>query len=93
MTKQRSIADARNNLPQVIREAEAGEPIELTRRGEAVAVLLGLRQYEQLVAGTRRFSEAWEEFTRNVDLAELNLDPDAIFAGTRDDDPGRDAAL
>jgi hypothetical protein len=34
----------------------------------------------------QRFSEAWEQFTREVDLSELNLDPDEIFAGVRDDD-------
>jgi prevent-host-death family protein len=93
MTKQRSIAEARKNLPQLIREAETGEPIELTRRGEGVAVLLGRQQYERLTAGTRRFSEAWDEFTSEIDLAELDLDPDEIFSGTRDRDPGRDVGL
>lgn len=93
MTKRRSIAEARNNLPQLIREAEAGEPIELTRRGEGVAVLLGRQHYERLTAGTRRFSEAWDEFRSEVDLAELDVDPDEIFADARDRDPGRDAGL
>lgn len=93
MTKRRSIAEARSTLPQLIREAEEGESIELTRRGESVAVLLGRRQYERLAGGTRRFSEAWDEFTRNVDVVALNLDPDEIFAGVREEDPGRDSRL
>lgn len=93
MAKQRSIAEARKNLPQLIRDAQAGEPIELTRRGEGVAVLLGRQQYERLTAGTRRFSEAWDEFRSEIDLAELELDPDEIFAGVRDRDPGRDVGL
>jgi prevent-host-death family protein len=93
MAKQRSIAEARSNLPQLIREAEAGEAIELTRRGERVAVLLGVEQYQRLASGTRRFSEALDEFGRTVDLAELDLDPDEIFSTVRDDNPGRDAEL
>ena len=93
MAKQKSIAEARSNLPQLIREAEAGESIELTRRGQSVAVLLGREQYERLSAGTRRFSEAWDEFRREVDLSELELDPEEIFSGVRDDEPGRDAGL
>jgi len=92
MSTRRSIAEARSDLPQLIRHAEAGETIELTRRGESVAVLLGREQYERLAAGTRRFSDAWSEFTREVDLAELNLDPDEVFAAARDEDPGRDPA-
>jgi prevent-host-death family protein len=93
MAKQRSIAEARSNLPQLIREAEAGEAIELTRRGEGVAVLLGRNQYERLAAGSRRFSEAWDEFVQGVDVAGLDLDPDQIFAVARDDGPGRDPRL
>lgn len=93
MPKQRSIAEARASLPSLIREAEAGDAIELTRRGESVAVLLGREQYERLAAGARRFSEAWDEFTREVDLEDLDLDPDAIFGDARDTTPGRDPGL
>jgi prevent-host-death family protein len=91
--KQQSIAEARSNLPQLVREAEAGEPIELTRRGKSVAVLIGRRQYERLAARSRRFSEAWDEFTHEVELSELAIDPDEIFAGVRDSRPGRDIGL
>ncbi|HVT46128.1 MAG TPA: type II toxin-antitoxin system Phd/YefM family antitoxin [Thermoanaerobaculia bacterium] len=93
MRKQKSIAEARASLPTLIREAEAGEEIELTRRGESVAVLLGREQYERLAAGTRRFSEAWDEFLAENDLTELDIDPDEIFAGARDASPGRDSDL
>jgi len=93
MAKKRSIAEARSTLPQLIRDAEAGEPIELTRRGEIVAVIIGRDQYERLAAGTRRFSEVWNEFAREVDLAALDLDPAEIFSGVRDTDRGRDVRL
>jgi prevent-host-death family protein len=93
MPKQQSIAEARSNLPQLVRQAESGEPIELTRRGESVAVLIGRKQYERLSGRTRRFSDAWNEFHRVVELSELAIDPDEIFSDLRDPRPGRDAGL
>ena len=93
MKEQHSIAEARSKLPQLIRDAEAGKAVELTRRGESVAVLIGRRQYERLVNRSRTFSEAWDEFTREVDLQALNIDPDEVFAGVRDQAAGRDADL
>jgi len=93
MRKQHSIAEARNNLPKLVREAEAGAPVELTRRGQSVAVLVGRREYDRLATRARRFSEAWNEFTRKVDLVELRIDPDEIFDGVRDTRPGRNVGL
>jgi len=48
VAKQHSIAEARNNLPSLVRAAESGKAVELTRRGKPVAVLIGRRQYERL---------------------------------------------
>ena len=93
MNKQQSIAQARSNLPQLVREAESGEPIELTRRGESVAVLIGRRQYERLIGRSQRFSEAWDEFTRDGELSELAIDPDQIFSGARDTSRERNIGL
>jgi hypothetical protein len=41
----------------------------------------------------RAFSEAYEAFTREFDLRELAIDPDELFAGTRDDVWGREVSL
>jgi antitoxin (DNA-binding transcriptional repressor) of toxin-antitoxin stability system len=76
-----------------VREAESGKAVELTRRGEPVAVLIGRRQYERLTMRYRGFSEAYREFKREVDLDELGIDPDELFAGTRDDVQGREVDL
>ena len=89
MTEKYSITEARRNLPRLIREAEHGKTVELTRRGETVAVMVGHRKFERLVAGRRSFAEAYREFKKTVDLAKLNLNPDEIFAGARDAAPGR----
>jgi prevent-host-death family protein len=80
-------------LPSLVREAESGKAVELTRRGESVAVLIGRKQYERLSSRSRRFSEAWDDFSREIALAALEIDPDAVFASTRDDAPGRDTDL
>ena len=93
MTKKKSIAEARKNLPQLIRDAEAGEAIELTRHGEPVAMIIACDTYDRLTSRRRTFSEAYDEFTREYDLATLYLDPDEIFSDVRDDDPGRDVKL
>ena len=44
MAKRYSIAEARSNLPTIVDQVEAGQEIELTRRGKAVAVVLSLRE-------------------------------------------------
>src|SRR5260221_14340220 len=89
--EQLSSAEACSNLPGLVRKAESGETVELTRRGVGVAVLIGLRQYERLVSRSRsrRFSEAWDDFFRDLDLAGLAIDPDEVFAPARETSPAR----
>lgn len=93
MSDRHSISEARSNLPRLVREAESGNAVELTRRGEAVAVLIGRRQYERLTGQYRSFLDAYEDFTQDIDLIELGIDPDELFAGTRDQARGRDVHL
>lgn len=93
MIEKLSIADARHNLPSLVREAEQGKAVELTRRGEPVAVLVGDRMFARLAAGRRGFADAHREFTQGVDLSEVRLDPDALFEGVRASTPGRDVRL
>ena len=93
MARRESIADARRNLPSLVREAESGGAVELTRRGEPVAALIGRRQYERLTSRLRGFTEAYGEFAREVDLEDLAIDPDEVFAGSRDKARGREVDL
>ncbi len=93
VTEQYSIADARRNLPGLIRSAQHGTAVELTRRGKPVAVLIGRREFDRLTSGRRSFSEAWSAFAESVDLADLALDPDELLEGVRDNSPGRDVRL
>lgn len=93
MAHRNSIAEARSNLPQLVREAETGKVVELTRRGESVAVLIGKKRYEQLTSNLRPFSEVWDEFIRKFPPGEIDVNPDEIFQDVRDNDPGRDFKL
>ena len=90
VANRRSIADARTNLPGLVREAESGRAVELTRRGKPVAVMIGFREYERLTSAHRGFAEAYDEFRRGVDLESLDLDPGELFAETRDRNRGRE---
>lgn len=93
MRRRHSIAEARSNLPRLVREAESGKAVELTRRGEAVAVLIGRRDYDRLTAGPQRFSGAYTAFLRRVDLAKLAIDPDEMFGSLRETAAGREVPL
>ena len=93
MTDKHSIAEARRNLPRLVREAERGMAVELTRRGEPVAVLIGWRRFERLALNRRSFIMAYRDFTNESDLTDLALDPEELFAGIREETPGRDVRL
>ena len=73
--------------------AQQGKAVELTRRGKPVAVLIGHRMFSRLAAGRRGFANAYREFTQDVDLAEVGLDPDVIFKGVRASTPGRNVPV
>ena len=90
MTDKHSIAEARRNLPKLVRVAEKGMAVELTRRGKPVAVLIGWRRYERFASSHRSFVTAYRNFTNGSDLPKLALDPDKLFARQREKTPGRD---
>ena len=93
MTERYSIAEARRNLPRLVREAERGKAVELTRRGESVAMLISRRRFEKLASHHSGFAEAYRTFAESVDLAKLDLDPDQLFSGAHADTQGRDVKL
>ena len=83
MTEQHSIADARRNLPSLVRDAENGETVQITRKDVPVAALVNHREFERLASGQRGFSDAYGEFSNAVGLSELALDPDELFGDVR----------
>ena len=93
MTDKHSIAEARRNLPKLVRAVEHGMAVELTRRGKPVAVLIGCKRFERLASSRRSFVTAYQVFRNESDLTELVLDPDKLFARQREKTPGRDVRL
>jgi prevent-host-death family protein len=92
MPKRYSIADARADLPSIVDQAEAGQEIELTRRGKPVAVILSLRELQRLRGPRTQFSDAYRRFLKAHPLRELDLDAE-YFESTRDREPGRKVVL
>lgn len=66
-----SIAEAKNHLPRLVQQAEAGDVVRITRRGKQVAVLLSESRYDRLSAPKQDlgdFLKSWrtEMQTRNI---------------------------
>jgi prevent-host-death family protein len=92
MSKRYSIAEARHNLAAIVHELEVMPHIELTRRGEPVAILLSIDEFRRLSANETRFWDAYVTFRDAVKLPELQLELE-IFDGVRDRSSGREVHL
>jgi prevent-host-death family protein len=92
MAKRYSIAEARSNLPRIVDQAEAGQEIELTRRGTAVAVVISLREYARLRGVRTPFGDAYRHFLSGHALGEVGLEPGAL-EHARAKDAGRKVEL
>ena len=92
MTRRYSIAEARSNLPTIVNQAEAGQEIELTRRGKPVAVVVSLREFARLRSARAPFAEAYRRFLATHALEEIGLD-EACLEVLRDATPGRTVTL
>jgi antitoxin Phd len=92
MPRKYSIAEARQQFAAIVHELDQAPLIELTRRGQPVAVLLSLEAYQQLTPHTTRFWEAYSAFRSSIVSADL-LDESDPFASLRDRSPGREVAI
>jgi prevent-host-death family protein len=89
--RQLSIAQIGGQLPAVVRDAEEHGPVELTRDGEPVAVIVPLDQYRRLESNRPSFWDAVQKFRAETDLEELDIE--SAMQGVRDRSPGRDIEL
>ena len=92
MTKSLSIADARNRLAKVVHGVEVGPPVELTRRGKPVAMIVSIRQFEGLAGAKGSFAAALKRFRRENDLGKAGIEP-RLFRRLRDRSPGREVRI
>jgi prevent-host-death family protein len=80
-----SIAEARSHLPTIIDQAESGVEVELTRRGQPVAVVVSSREFERLRGRRVHFADAYS-------LKEVGVESD-FAVSTRDRTTGRKVSL
>ncbi|WP_437280862.1 type II toxin-antitoxin system prevent-host-death family antitoxin [Sorangium sp. So ce375] len=92
MARRYSVAEARAQLPAIIEQAEAGEAVELTRRGRPVAVVLSREEFERLRSDRPSFGGAYRAFRKRFVLEEVGLERD-FAASVRDRSPGRKVKL
>ncbi len=90
MGKSFSIAEAKDQLSKLVHDAEGGAPVELTRRGQPVAVLMSIGDYRRLSADKGAFWERLEGFRIERDVANLGIEPDEWLGGIRDASQARD---
>jgi antitoxin Phd len=87
-----TVAEARSGLPRLLHAVERGQPVEITRRGQPVAVVLSLADYQRLSGKPRDAWEAYEQWSASVDPCDREL-PDDFFTKLRDRSPGRRVRL
>ena len=92
MPQRYSIAEARSHLRSIVDQAEAGVEVELTRRGQPVAVLVSRREFERLRGKRVHFGDAYRKFLERHSLREIGVDED-FAAFTRDRTTGRKVSL
>ena len=92
MSRRYSIAEARSRLPSIVDQAEAGVEVELTRRGQPVAVLISRREFERLRGKRVHFSDAYRKFLEKHSLEEIGVEDD-FAVSTRDRTTGRKVSL
>lgn len=90
MRRHVSITHARSSLSALIHSVENGPPIELTRRGRPVALLLSTAAYERLQRKPPDLWEAIEAFRRETDLEALDVA--TVYTDVRDRSPGSDGS-
>lgn len=90
---QYSIAQARDQLTQLVHQAEQGKPVELTRRGKRVAVILSAEEYDRLCPSKPDFWTSLVKFRERLVEENIDIDPDEVFKDVRDRSPGRDVNL
>lgn len=93
MTTTYSIAEARDQFAALVRDAEESkQPVQVTRRGQPVAVILSAEQYARLLANQpeRDFWAAYQGWRQKWGVSELDMNPDEIWGDVRERTPAPD---
>lgn len=85
-----SITEAKNKLPSIVHDVEEGTAVKFLRRGQPVAVLMSMNDYERLSSGRTEFWTILQEFRANVFRNGDIVITDDDFKGLRDTAVGRE---
>jgi prevent-host-death family protein len=91
VTQKYSIAEARAQFAALVHQVEEDGSIQITRRGEVVAVLVSRRDFDRLSSTQGGFYKAVSEFRAAYDVQALEIDPQ-IF-DVRSSETGREVDL
>jgi prevent-host-death family protein len=86
-----SVAEARQGFARLIRAAERGRAVEITRRGEPVAVLVSASQYRALTGERPSFVESVAAIRTRLGVDHLAIG-DEDFAALREASAGREVS-
>lgn len=84
-----SIAEARNRFAKIIHDLDHVSQVEVTRRGQPVAVLLSIEAFERMKAQRSNFWQAYTAFREAFGLEQEGIEPE-LFTGAREPSPGRE---
>jgi prevent-host-death family protein len=89
--RQVTLAQASDQLPAIVDDVAQHGPIEVTREGRPVAVIVSTGEYQRLSGDRLDAWTAYERFRASTDLGELDID--TAFDDVRDRSTGRDVSL
>lgn len=75
-------------MPGLVRDAEDGTPVEITRWGKPVAVLISVTKYREMARGRPSFGPALDGFLKDLEMTEIGVER-GEFEGLRDPEAGR----
>lgn len=90
MSVQYSIEQIPINLNKIIQEIEQGEPIEIIRQGQQVAVILSAVEYKRLLNQSPGFWESLQQFRQEIISESIEINPDEVWKDVRHKSPGRE---
>ncbi len=79
-----SIAEAKSKFAQLVHQAESGQPVRITRRGRAVAVLMSEAHFARMSAPREGLLAYTQALRAEATQAGLKLFADDDWAGLRD---------
>ncbi len=90
-----ALYEAKNKLTDIVRQVETGEPIELTRHGKPVAILVGFDRFRELEKAAQTYSTACKRYRTewldelSAEAAETGAVYNDPFEGIRETGAGR----